>query len=198
MKPLRDFITQKYPQDQILEMFEATVLPRDPNNTPHHTVRIAITNNHLFVDQRIGKQRSTWEQNRFWLILCVSFFIAGTYVATQELGLYTAITVNALTLFSLWIGFKGDTILKAHKINIKKYPISQAVLERQGNHITLTINSTNSLKKEIDNYYYLNKPRRWSNFDEQYSQDNLYSDLATEKTSTGTKIVYQLQKNIDL
>jgi hypothetical protein len=198
MKPLRDIITQKYPQDQILEMFEATILPRDPNNPPHHTVRVAITNNHLFVDQRIGKNGSTWDQDRYWIIISISFFLASTYVSSSFLDLHTVLVINALTLFSIWIGFKGDSLLKIHHINIKKYPIHQASIEQNGSKITLIINSTNSLKKEINNYYYLNKPRRWTNFSEQYTQDNLYYDLTMEKTATGTKIIYQLQKTIDL
>lgn len=203
MTPLRDFITQKYPQDQILEMFEATILPRDPNNSPHHTVRVAVTNNHLFVDQRMGEHGPTWEKDRLWLILIAIAFLLGLYVSNSFLDFYTSLATTALTLLSVIIGFKGDTILKAHKINIKKYPITQADLQREDNRITLTINSTNSLKKEINNYYYMVKVRKWDILNEadgvkKLVNDNLYHDIQMEKTATGTKIIYQLQKTIDL
>jgi hypothetical protein len=128
----------------------------------------------------------------------LAVFVVSAYAVHFLFTDGSAIAIALLLGLQIVLILKSTRWLRQHNINIKEYPLEQVQIESVGDQqIRLTINSPRSLSKEIENYYYVFKPKEWQSslqLPVAVLQESLYHDVRLEKTPTGTRIVYLLKK----
>ncbi|MDQ3098782.1 MAG: hypothetical protein M3Q44_03480 [bacterium] len=195
MKKIETIVHKTYPLEKLEYIITGEILPSQQainRNLVFNTrnITVAVSLNYVVIDQRIPTTVSNMLPTSIAFLTVLFFATRDRLIPYTQFGGFSSyfieiFVIGMITVLILML--YGGKLLKEHLINIKYYPKEWVEIEENEDTITISIDSLNSYKKEINNIKYQGQRNA--------RETNIYNIIDIEdKGQNGTHIRYTISK----